>query len=63
MSAEQTLREMIREIIKQELEENSTSAATPGYLTPNAFKKTPPEGECDTVPLVRKKLSETESES
>lgn len=35
---EETLRSLIREIIVQELEENSTSAATPGYMTPNAFQ-------------------------
>ena len=31
------LKEFIREIIKDELEEASTSAATPGYQTPMAF--------------------------
>ena len=31
------LKEIIRELIKQELEEASTSAATPGYQTPYAF--------------------------
>jgi hypothetical protein len=32
------IRELIREIIKQELEEISTTAGTPGYQTPNAFR-------------------------
>ena len=31
------LKEIIRELIKKELEEASTSAATPGYQTPYAF--------------------------
>ena len=31
------LKEMIRELIKKELEAASTSAATPGYQTPMAF--------------------------
>ena len=31
------LKEIIRELIKKELEEASTSAATPGYQTPMAF--------------------------
>lgn len=32
------IRALIREMIKQELEETSTTAATPGYQTPNAFR-------------------------
>jgi hypothetical protein len=52
---ENKLREAIREIIKQELEEVSTSAATPGYQTPNAFKQTPGL-EDETRLTVRKKL-------
>ena len=31
------LKEIIRELIKKELDEASTSAATPGYQTPYAF--------------------------
>ena len=31
------LKEIIRELIKRELDEASTSAATPGYQTPYAF--------------------------
>ena len=37
MSKMDKLKEIIRELIKQELEEASTSAATPGYQTPYAF--------------------------
>ena len=37
MSKIDKLKEIIRELIKQELEEVSTSAATPGYQTPYAF--------------------------
>jgi hypothetical protein len=55
--SDRTLREMIREMIKQELEENSTSAATPGYLTPMAFKKTDPEGDGPEL-MVKKNLKE-----
>ena len=29
--------ELLKELIRQELEEVSTSSATPGYMTPNAF--------------------------
>ena len=32
--------EALRKIIRKELEEVSTSAATPGYMTPNAFSGT-----------------------
>lgn len=32
------LRRVIRELIEQELEEISTSAATPGFQTPHAFR-------------------------
>ena len=31
------LKEIIRELIKKELDEATTSGATPGYQTPNAF--------------------------
>ena len=31
------LKEIIRELVKKELEEATTSGATPGYQTPNAF--------------------------
>ena len=37
MSKIDKLKEIIRELIKKELEEASTSAATPGYQTPMAF--------------------------
>ena len=37
MSKMDKLKEIIRELIKKELEEASTSAATPGYQTPYAF--------------------------
>ena len=37
MSKMDKLKEIIRELIKKELEEASTSAATPGYQTPMAF--------------------------
>jgi hypothetical protein len=36
-SIRQMIREMINEEIERELDEVSTSAATPGYMTPNAF--------------------------
>lgn len=38
MDEKQQLRERIREIIKKELEEMTTTAAVPGYLTPYAFR-------------------------
>jgi hypothetical protein len=44
MINEETIRAMIREMIRQELEENSTSGATPGYMTPNAFQGTSEKG-------------------
>jgi hypothetical protein len=53
---EQKLRAAIREIIKKELEENSTTAACPGYQTPGAFKQTPGM-EDETRLTVRKKLN------
>ena len=37
MSKIDKLKEIIRELIKRELDEASTSAATPGYQTPYAF--------------------------
>jgi len=37
MSKMDKLKEIIRELIKNELDEVSTSGATPGYNTPNAF--------------------------
>jgi len=37
MSKMDKLKEIIRELIKRELDEASTSAATPGYQTPYAF--------------------------
>lgn len=37
MDREEKLREMIRELIEQELNEISTTAGVAGYLTPNAF--------------------------
>ena len=37
MSKIDKLKENIRELIKKELDEASTSAATPGYQTPYAF--------------------------
>ncbi len=37
MSKMDKLKEIIRELIQQELAEATTSAATPGYNTPNAF--------------------------
>ena len=37
MSKLDKLKEIIRELIKRELDEASTSGATPGYNTPNAF--------------------------
>jgi hypothetical protein len=44
MTQEDLVREMIREMIKTELEENSTSGATPGFMTPNAFQGTSERG-------------------
>jgi len=38
MTNETMLRNVIKEMIKQELEENSTSGATPGFMSPNAFQ-------------------------
>ena len=37
MSKIDKLKEIIRELIRNELEEATTSGATPGYQTPNAF--------------------------
>ena len=37
MSKMDKLKEIIRELIKKELDEATTSGATPGYQTPNAF--------------------------
>ena len=37
MDKEEKLREMIRELIEQELNEISTTAGVAGYLTPKAF--------------------------
>jgi len=37
MSNLDKIKEIIRELIKQELDEATTSGATPGYQTPNAF--------------------------
>lgn len=37
MDTEEKLREIIRELIEKELNEISTTAGVPGYLTPNAF--------------------------
>ena len=37
MSKIAKLQEKIRELVKKELEEATTSGATPGYQTPNAF--------------------------
>lgn len=51
---EDRIRQMVVEMIKQELEEISTSGATPGYQTPNAFTA---KGSGPTV--VKKKLSWT----
>lgn len=35
------LKKMVREIIKRELDETSTTGGVPGYLTPKAFSKNP----------------------
>lgn len=45
----ESLYKQIRELLedKEEIEENSTSAATPGFLTPNAFKGNPEDEGCD----------------
>ena len=37
MSKMEKLKEIIRELIRKELDEATTSGATPGYQTPNAF--------------------------
>ena len=37
MSNQSKLKEIVRKLIKKEVEEASTSGATPGYQTPNAF--------------------------
>ena len=37
MSNQAKLKEIVRELIKKEVEEASTSSATPGYQTPMAF--------------------------
>ena len=37
MSNQDKLKEIVRKLIKKEVEEASTSAATPGYQTPYAF--------------------------
>ena len=37
MSNQAKLKEIVRELIKKEVEEASTSSATPGYQTPYAF--------------------------
>jgi len=37
MSNQDKLKEIVRKLIKKEVEEASTSGATPGYQTPNAF--------------------------
>ena len=37
MSNQAKLKEIVRELIKKEMEEASTSSATPGYQTPYAF--------------------------
>lgn len=50
---ESQLRELIREAIKEELEECSTTAGAPGYQTPNAFAATPKQ----SLPIVKKKLN------
>ena len=44
--------ELLKELIRQELEEVSTSSATPGYMTPRAFSG---KGTKDGVPLDRRK--------
>jgi hypothetical protein len=44
MSKMDKLKEIIRELIKKELDEASTSGATPGYDTPNAFTGGPGKG-------------------
>ncbi len=38
-----TFRNLVRELIQQELEEASVSSATPGYMTPNAFSGKSPK--------------------
>jgi hypothetical protein len=38
MDKKQQLRELIRELIKKELDEMTTTASVPGYLTPYAFR-------------------------
>jgi hypothetical protein len=50
------LRQFVREMLEKELEEVSTSAATPGFMTPKAFVKT--DGDDDESLTVRKKLGE-----
>jgi hypothetical protein len=42
------LRKLIKEIAKEELEEITTSAATPGYLTPKAFRGSSKSGKDKT---------------
>ena len=44
MSNQAKLKEIVRELIKKEVEEASTSGATPGYQTPNAFTGGPNKG-------------------
>ena len=44
MSKIDKLKEIIRELIKKELAEATTSGATPGYQTPNAFTGGPGKG-------------------
>jgi len=44
MSRLDKLKEIIRELIKRELDEASTSSATPGYQTPFAFTGTSAKG-------------------
>lgn len=44
---EEMMREDHLEDEKEEIEEVSTSAATPGYMTPRAFKGNPDENDCD----------------
>ena len=44
MSNQAKLKEIVRKLIKKEVEEASTSSATPGYQTPNAFTGGPNKG-------------------
>jgi hypothetical protein len=60
--ANENLKEMIREIIRKELEEMTGTAAVPGYLTPNAFGSTNKKSaESLGMKMVNKKQEEDET--